>query len=99
MKLWYTNREYGLTSTLNLSGNSTFQPLARLGAFVIGLEPVEESIKVAGLHLAEDPQLLSRVKYINGLLLSFCMHSFNSVFSLLLYSIFSWLRLSFFHNL
>ena len=43
-----------------------FQPLARLGAFVIGVDPVEESSKVAQLHLEHDPAILPRVKYITG---------------------------------
>lgn len=45
------------------------QPIARLGAFVIGIEPVEESTKIAQLHLAEDPALIQRVKYIAGTVL------------------------------
>lgn len=47
--------------------SALFQPLARLGAFVVGLDPVEESTKIAQLHLEEDPNLLPRVKYINGI--------------------------------
>ena len=43
-----------------------FQPLARLGAFVIGVDPVEESSKIAQLHLEQDPAILPRVKYITG---------------------------------
>jgi len=37
-----------------------------LGAFVVGLEPVEESTKIAQLHLSHDPEILPRVKYITG---------------------------------
>ena len=43
-----------------------FQPLARLGAFVIGVDPVEESSKIAQLHLEQDPAILPRIKYITG---------------------------------
>ncbi|XP_045197576.2 ubiquinone biosynthesis O-methyltransferase, mitochondrial-like [Mercenaria mercenaria] len=47
-------------------GGILTEPLARLGAFVVGLDPVEESTKIAQLHLEEDPSLLPRVKYITG---------------------------------
>lgn len=47
-------------------GGILTEPLARLGAFVVGLDPVEESTKIAQLHLQEDPRLLPRVKYITG---------------------------------
>jgi hypothetical protein len=46
---------------------ANFQPLARLGAFVVGLDPVEESTKIAQLHLEEDPNLLPKIKYITGI--------------------------------
>jgi len=32
----------------------------------VGLEPVEESTKIAQLHLSHDPEILPRVKYITG---------------------------------
>ncbi|XP_052808818.1 ubiquinone biosynthesis O-methyltransferase, mitochondrial-like [Mya arenaria] len=47
-------------------GGLLSEPLARLGAFVVGVEPVEESTRVAQLHLEDDPVLMSRVKYITG---------------------------------
>ncbi|KAH3729375.1 hypothetical protein DPMN_055343 [Dreissena polymorpha] len=47
-------------------GGLLTEPIARLGAFVVGIEPVEESTKIAQLHLEEDPRLLPRVKYITG---------------------------------
>lgn len=47
-------------------GGILTEPLARLGAFVVGVDPVEESTKIAQLHLQEDPKLLCRVKYIAG---------------------------------
>ncbi|KAL4232575.1 Hexaprenyldihydroxybenzoate methyltransferase [Mactra antiquata] len=47
-------------------GGILSEPLARLGAFVIGLDPVEESTTIAQLHLKEDPRVQCRVKYING---------------------------------
>ena len=39
------------------------QPLARLGATVIGLEPGEPSIQVAKQHAARDPILQGRLTY------------------------------------
>lgn len=47
-------------------GGLIAEPLARLGAFVIGVDPVEESTKIAQLHLEEDPVIVPRVKYITG---------------------------------
>ncbi|XP_060607097.1 ubiquinone biosynthesis O-methyltransferase, mitochondrial-like [Ruditapes philippinarum] len=47
-------------------GGILSEPLARLGAFVVGLDPVEESTKIAQLHLEEDPNLLPKIKYITG---------------------------------
>ena len=43
-----------------------FQPLARLGATVVGVDMVEENIRVAQTHLMEDPVIVERVKYIHG---------------------------------
>jgi cyclopropane fatty-acyl-phospholipid synthase-like methyltransferase len=43
-----------------------FQPLARLGATVVGVDMVEENIRVAQTHLMEDPIIVERVKYIHG---------------------------------
>lgn len=47
-------------------GGILTEPLARLGAFVVGLDPVEESTKIAQLHLEENPNLLPHIKYITG---------------------------------
>ena len=33
---------------------------------MIGVDPVEESTKIAQLHLEEDPVIVPRVKYITG---------------------------------
>lgn len=60
------------------------KPIARLGAFVIGLEPVEESMKIAQLHLAEDPDLLQRVKYIAGKITMF-LHALMFPFNYFVY--------------
>lgn len=42
------------------------QPLARLGAFVIGVEASEENIKIAQAHLMYDPAIAPNVKYIHA---------------------------------
>lgn len=47
-------------------GGLLAEPLARLGAFVVGVDPVEDSTTIAQLHLQEDPAILPRVKYITG---------------------------------
>lgn len=39
------------------------QPLARLGAHVLGIDPVEDSIGTARLHSSYDPDLRGRVGY------------------------------------
>ncbi|XP_017268618.1 ubiquinone biosynthesis O-methyltransferase, mitochondrial [Kryptolebias marmoratus] len=39
------------------------EPLGRLGASVLGIDPVEESISVAQLHSSPDPDLRDRVSY------------------------------------
>ena len=33
---------------------------------MVGVDPVEDSTKIAQLHLQEDPAILPRVKYITG---------------------------------
>ena len=50
----------------NLALLLLFQPLARLGATVVGVDMVEENIRVAQTHLMEDPIIVERVKYIHG---------------------------------
>lgn len=48
------------------SSSSSFlflQPLARLGAEVLGIDPVEDSIGTARLHSSYDPELRGRVRY------------------------------------
>lgn len=47
-------------------GGLLTEPLARLGAFVVGVDPVEESAIIAQHHLEQDPAILPRVKYITG---------------------------------
>lgn len=39
------------------------QPLGRLGASVLGIDPVEDSIGTAQLHASYDPDLCDRVSY------------------------------------
>lgn len=39
------------------------QPLGRLGASVLGIDPVGESISVARLHSSPDPDLCDQVSY------------------------------------
>ncbi|KAH9490907.1 Hexaprenyldihydroxybenzoate methyltransferase, mitochondrial [Bulinus truncatus] len=45
-------------------GGILSEPLARLGASVIGIEASEENIKIAQAHLIHDHQIRDRVKYI-----------------------------------
>lgn len=40
----------------------TLQPLARLGARVVGLDAAEENISVAILHADEDPRVQQNVE-------------------------------------
>ncbi|KAK3097636.1 hypothetical protein FSP39_011640 [Pinctada imbricata] len=47
-------------------GGILSEPLARLGAFMVGVDMVEDNIKVAQHHLSEDPRIVSRVKYIQA---------------------------------
>ncbi|XP_061631736.1 ubiquinone biosynthesis O-methyltransferase, mitochondrial isoform X4 [Phyllopteryx taeniolatus] len=44
-------------------GGLLTEPLGRLGANVLGIDPVEESIGTAQLHLSYDPDLSERVSY------------------------------------
>ncbi|XP_024124194.1 ubiquinone biosynthesis O-methyltransferase, mitochondrial isoform X1 [Oryzias melastigma] len=44
-------------------GGLLSEPLGRLGANVLGIDPVEESISVAQLHSSHDPDLRDRVSY------------------------------------
>lgn len=46
-----------------LSSSLLLQPLARLGAVVLGIDPVEDSIGTARLHSSCDPDLRGRVRY------------------------------------
>lgn len=39
------------------------QPLGRLGATVSGIDPVEDSVRIAQQHAAHDPDLRDRVSY------------------------------------
>ncbi|KAK0052567.1 ubiquinone biosynthesis O-methyltransferase mitochondrial [Biomphalaria pfeifferi] len=47
-------------------GGILSEPLARLGASVIGIEASEENIKIAQAHLIHDPKIRDRVKYIQS---------------------------------
>lgn len=47
-------------------GGIIAEPLARLGATVVGIDMVEENIKVAQTHISQDPSIMDRVKYIHG---------------------------------
>lgn len=42
------------------------QPLARLGAFVIGVDASAENIRVAQTHAMQDLQVAKNVKYIHS---------------------------------
>uniref|UniRef100_A0A3P9JW48 Ubiquinone biosynthesis O-methyltransferase, mitochondrial n=1 Tax=Oryzias latipes TaxID=8090 RepID=A0A3P9JW48_ORYLA len=44
-------------------GGLLSEPLGRLGANVLGIDPVEESIRIAQLHSSHDPDLRDRVSY------------------------------------
>ncbi|XP_077384154.1 ubiquinone biosynthesis O-methyltransferase, mitochondrial [Festucalex cinctus] len=44
-------------------GGLLTEPLGRLGATVVGIDPVEDSIGMAQLHLSSDPDLGERVSY------------------------------------
>lgn len=39
------------------------KPLGRLGASVLGIDPVEDSINTAQVHTSYDPELRGRVRY------------------------------------
>lgn len=45
-------------------GGILTEPLARLGAFCVGIDMVEENINIAQAHLKDDPNIQSRIKYI-----------------------------------
>ncbi|XP_030641194.1 ubiquinone biosynthesis O-methyltransferase, mitochondrial [Chanos chanos] len=44
-------------------GGLLTEPLGRLGAEVLGIDPVEDSVRTAELHAYRDPDLQERVKY------------------------------------
>ncbi|KAJ8354057.1 hypothetical protein SKAU_G00216240 [Synaphobranchus kaupii] len=44
-------------------GGLLTEPLGRLGAYVLGIDPVEDSIRTAELHGSFDPALMERVHY------------------------------------
>ncbi|KAI4891536.1 hypothetical protein NFI96_021546 [Prochilodus magdalenae] len=44
-------------------GGLLTEPLARLGASVLGIDPVQDSVRIAELHLSHDPALGGRVQY------------------------------------
>uniref|UniRef100_A0A3P9PNC8 Ubiquinone biosynthesis O-methyltransferase, mitochondrial n=1 Tax=Poecilia reticulata TaxID=8081 RepID=A0A3P9PNC8_POERE len=44
-------------------GGLLSEPLGRLGATVLGIDPVEDSVRIAQLHAAHDPDLRDRVSY------------------------------------
>ncbi|KAM4735785.1 ubiquinone biosynthesis O-methyltransferase, mitochondrial [Anableps anableps] len=44
-------------------GGLLTEPLGRLGATVLGIDPVEDSIRVAQLHSVHDPDLCDQVSY------------------------------------
>ncbi|XP_068606027.1 ubiquinone biosynthesis O-methyltransferase, mitochondrial isoform X2 [Brachionichthys hirsutus] len=48
---------------IGCGGGLLTEPLGRLGADVLGIDPVEESISTAQLHSSKDPELRSRVCY------------------------------------
>lgn len=47
-------------------GGILSEPLARLGATVIGVDASEDNIKTAQAHLRQDPSIVCRVKYIHS---------------------------------
>lgn len=47
-------------------GGILCEPLARLGAQVVGLDAAEESVAVARLHADRDPRVRDNVEYISG---------------------------------
>lgn len=47
-------------------GGILSEPLARLGAQVIGLDAAEENIKIAQAHLMHDPAIKDNIKYIHS---------------------------------
>ncbi|XP_052708401.1 ubiquinone biosynthesis O-methyltransferase, mitochondrial-like [Crassostrea angulata] len=47
-------------------GGILSEPLARLGANMIGVDMVEDNIRVAQTHLEEDPSICGSVKYIQA---------------------------------
>ncbi|CAF96447.1 unnamed protein product, partial [Tetraodon nigroviridis] len=44
-------------------GGLLTEPLGRLGASVLGIDPVEDSISTAQVHASHDPELRGRVRY------------------------------------
>ncbi|XP_076837407.1 ubiquinone biosynthesis O-methyltransferase, mitochondrial isoform X3 [Brachyhypopomus gauderio] len=44
-------------------GGLLTEPLGRLGAAVVGVDPVEDSVRIAELHASHDPELQKCVKY------------------------------------
>lgn len=47
-------------------GGILSEPLARLGANVIGIDAAEENIKIASAHLMHDPAIKDNIKYIHA---------------------------------
>ncbi|XP_069124422.1 ubiquinone biosynthesis O-methyltransferase, mitochondrial-like [Argopecten irradians] len=47
-------------------GGILTEPLARLGAQMIGVDMVQDNIKTAQAHLVDDPSIRARVKYIQA---------------------------------
>ncbi|GFO03519.1 ubiquinone biosynthesis o-methyltransferase, mitochondrial [Plakobranchus ocellatus] len=47
-------------------GGILSEPLARLGASVVGVDASEENIKIAQAHLIHDPAIRDRVKYVHS---------------------------------
>ncbi|XP_072035424.1 ubiquinone biosynthesis O-methyltransferase-like [Amphiura filiformis] len=47
-------------------GGILAEPLARLGATVIGIDATEENIPIAQTHASHDPEIRTRLKYIHG---------------------------------
>lgn len=48
---------------IGCGGGLLTEPLARLGADVLGIDPVQDSVRIAELHLSHDPALCGRVRY------------------------------------